>query len=364
MRVESLTFLRFLAAILVVFFHYGNNTALGGGLKSLISLGPQMVTFFFTLSGFVLAIAYLNKKQYKLFDFYIARIARIAPIYMLALFFVFYSSYGGGINDLYALLLNISFLQTWVPPYALSFNSPGWSLSVEMFFYLTFPAVLFLIKERRVSEGFFVFFSVFIYILTQVTLSSLLNSDFYQGWPSESHDLIYYLPLSHYCSFLLGISGGLLYVRSKLRFNYEFRTLAMISFVLFITYYSLTNAKIFIDIFDAPLAFGGSFYSIFFVVLIFVIAVSNNFVTRLLSKPVFVLLGEASYSIYILQMPFYYFYSKYLSKSLNLNPELNFYTYMISLVVLSVITFKVIEVPSRKLIMKFSLHRRNVVLAK
>lgn len=364
MRVESLTFLRFLAAIIVVFFHYGNNTALGGELKSLISLGPQMVTFFFTLSGFVLAIAYLNKKQCKLFDFYVARVARIVPIYILALILICYSSYGVGNNNLYALFLNASFLQTWVPPYALSFNSPGWSLSVEMFFYLTFPAVLFFIRERKISEGIFIFISIFIYLLTQVILSSLLNSDFYQGWPSASHDLIYYLPLSHYCSFLLGICGGLIYIRSKLRFSCEFRTVAMISFVLFVNYYSLTNANVFIAMFDAPLAFGGSFYSIFFVVLIFVIAVSNNFFTRLLSKPVFVLLGEASYSIYILQMPFYYFYSTYISKLLNLNSELNFYIYIIALIVLSIITFKVIELPIRKLILKFYFDRRNVVLAK
>lgn len=321
-----------------------------------------MVTFFFTLSGFVLTIAYLSKNKYNLFDFYIARIVRIAPIYMLALFYICYASYGGGNNNLLALLLNASFLQTWVPPYALSFNSPGWSLSVEMFFYLTFPAILFLIKERKVSDGVFIFLSLFIYILTQIILSFLLNSDFYQGWPSASHDVIYYLPLSHYCSFLLGICGGLLFVRSKFNLNFEFRSLAVISFALFVTYYSLTNAVVFTDIFDAPLAFGGSFYSIFFVVLIFVIAVSNNFVTRLLSKPVFVLLGEASYSIYILQMPFYYFYSKFLSPSLNLSHDLNFYGYMLSLTILSIITFKIIELPSRKFILNLSLNRRKIAL--
>ena len=48
MRIESLTFFRYVAALIVVIFHYGSATGFSGTLVA----GQQMVSFFFVLSGF------------------------------------------------------------------------------------------------------------------------------------------------------------------------------------------------------------------------------------------------------------------------------------------------------------------------
>jgi peptidoglycan/LPS O-acetylase OafA/YrhL len=77
-QIRPLTALRFIAAVYVVLFHTAP-----AGLRSVtpkfLDLGYCSVSFFFLLSGFVLAIAYLQRpiptpKR----DFWIARFARIS----------------------------------------------------------------------------------------------------------------------------------------------------------------------------------------------------------------------------------------------------------------------------------------------
>ena len=77
-RIESLTFLRFVAAFIVVVFHFGRSTGLAQIARPAIISGPQMVTFFFVLSGFVLMVAYYPRNVTSA-TFYLARFARIAP---------------------------------------------------------------------------------------------------------------------------------------------------------------------------------------------------------------------------------------------------------------------------------------------
>ena len=63
MYLPQLTFLRFVAAMLVVFYHYGKQTFEAGYpfLHSIIAEGSVAVSFFFFLSGVVLGINYLGK---------------------------------------------------------------------------------------------------------------------------------------------------------------------------------------------------------------------------------------------------------------------------------------------------------------
>ena len=60
-------------------------------------------------------------KQQSLKKYYIARFARIVPIYLIALLIMTYFFYGYGNNDLLGFWLSASFLQAWFPPYPLSF---------------------------------------------------------------------------------------------------------------------------------------------------------------------------------------------------------------------------------------------------
>lgn len=149
----SLTGLRFFAAMMVVFFHVWLPTkVLARSVADLASLGYLGVSLFFVLSGYILTYTYLIGTPAPLIDareFWRARFRRVYPAYVLALVIaapVFWkqhlvgsigtdSMHGGAA----AAVLSPALLQAWWPDAACRWNCPGWSLSVEAFFYAVFP---------------------------------------------------------------------------------------------------------------------------------------------------------------------------------------------------------------------------------
>ena len=354
MRIESLTFFRFLAAIVVVFFHFGRNTELAKIAHPIILSGPQMVTFFFVLSGFVMMISHYHKNE-TLRNYYVARFARIFPIYIVALMIMAYFVYGYGNNNMTGLLLSATFLQSWFPPYPLSFNDPGWSLSVEALFYLSFPLILFVIKKSNINATKFAIIALLSYFFTLFLLANLMTSDFNRGYQTASFDLIYYFPLSHLCGFLLGVAGGYIYVKNQARFNQSGKLpMILLLAAMFLSYFLLQYPFYLRRISGFALNDVPSFYSIFFVLLILSVAYANNIVTKVLSLPVLVLLGEASYALYILQKPVHMAYKLYISEYLDLSSGGHFYVYLALLVFISILALYIIEKPSKKLIFKLN----------
>ena len=353
-RIESLTFLRFIAALIVVVFHFGRNTSLAKSASPFITSGPQMVSLFFVISGFVMMVAHYEKNDETFTSYYIKRVARIVPIYLIALSLATYSFYNNSSkNNSIALFLALTFLQSWFPPYPLSLNGPAWSLSVEAFFYLTFPFILFGIKKSNISWKKIAILSFLLYCFTQVFLSNLLSNGFYSGFPSPSHDLIYYFPLSHYCSFLLGVSGGFIYVENTNWFNKKgFLPFTVLILVFSLNYLALQRPDVISRLIGYPLAFGSSFYSLLFIFLILSLAYSGSAITRIMSTPFLVLLGESSYSLYILQKPVQHIYTKYILKYLAVNnPDEEFYILVFLLICISVASYHFVEKPGKRLIL-------------
>jgi len=95
MQLDQLTFTRFIAAMTVVFFHYGQ-TIFPANIPFLyenMTAGPIAVGYFYILSGFIMAIAYYETDETKRFEFnklkyWAARFARIYPVYLVALLVV------------------------------------------------------------------------------------------------------------------------------------------------------------------------------------------------------------------------------------------------------------------------------------
>lgn len=148
-RLDALTALRFVAAVMVVSAHgadvYG--AAVGRPLQFVLAGG---LSFFFVLSGFVLAYNYPRlDRPGAVADFLVLRIARLWPLHAagLLVFLALVPRHGWvaqGIDPLLAGVLNLSLLQAWVPipGYASAFNGPTWTLSVDLFLYLLFPLLL------------------------------------------------------------------------------------------------------------------------------------------------------------------------------------------------------------------------------
>lgn len=162
-----LTSLRFFAAIWVVFFHLSGprgliltDPATLRPLYNLVRTGYVAVGIFFVLSGFVLAYTY--RGEFSARQFWTARIARIYPVYFLGLVLILPVVVASVLRHMTTWLWAggsglacVLLLQSWCPRTALAWNHPGWSLSVEAFFYLLFPLILLPLK-RLAPRGLFV----------------------------------------------------------------------------------------------------------------------------------------------------------------------------------------------------------------
>lgn len=151
MRLDSLTGLRFLAALWVVLTHTVTAPTNPEGMINfgrvvgrVAELGYLGVTFFFTLSGFVLTWS-ASGKSIQAADFYRRRFARIYPLHLATTVLagaVLVAT--GGAVAVAAWPLCLLLVQAWVPDSAtyLALNSVSWSLACEAFFYLLTPALL------------------------------------------------------------------------------------------------------------------------------------------------------------------------------------------------------------------------------
>ncbi len=151
-RLPAVTGVRFVAASHVVLLHYLPKYQLllaPWWVQNIVGAGYVGVDLFFILSGFVLAYTYLRSLDGPRVDarrFWAARFARIYPLYALSLalaaafWLPAFLAQGGSKRD--ALLFPLAaaaMLQAWSPKIATVVNYPAWSLSIEAFFYLSFP---------------------------------------------------------------------------------------------------------------------------------------------------------------------------------------------------------------------------------
>ena len=345
LRIEELTFFRFIAAAIVVVFHFGRDAT---GLTGALASGPAMVTFFFVLSGFVMGVSYFDREVGKR-AYWMARIARIVPIYMVALFLTVLALMLRG-DDLNAvpLFLNLTLLQAWFPPHPLSLNYPGWSLSVEMFFYFSFPYLLFAIKKYRLSAMTTTAVAFTVWGLTQIVTAAAVSGGYYGGFPSFSHDLIFYFPPAHLCSFLLGISGAMWALKNKTRTENAFVSVLLVAVPLLLIAAVLDNKETVAAYFGMGWPVATSFFAPLFLLFILGVAKCRSGILAILAGRPFVLLGEASYSLYILQLPMHLFYTQYLSGFFNLRPLHDFMLFFALLTATSVIALIVIEKPANR----------------
>ncbi len=320
-RLNVLTATRGIAAMLIVIFHFGLEVFPFSEAQRFFSKGNMAVSYFFTLSGFIMCYTYYNHPiSFK--TFITKRLARIVPVYWLAILLSLFTI-ADRTNLFTALGLNVLFLQSYIPGYALTINSPGWSLSVEVFFYLLFP---FLLKVYKLYPKRFLIASILFYIVSQIVHLFLVKDT---SGSNALHELVYYHPLGHLNSFVIGMGGYYVFNTIKTwRSAYTILLIVCTIAVLVWMPYSKHNGML------APL----------FVLLI--IGLSKQSASLLTWKPI-VLLGEISYGLYILQMPVFIVLADINNAYLHISYSLFFFLYIALLTIAAGITYYVIEQPAR-----------------
>jgi peptidoglycan/LPS O-acetylase OafA/YrhL len=150
-NIRSLTSLRFFAAAWVVLFHYWPNLTGSEEITGFVGKGYLGVELFIVLTGFILCHVYriaVEEGRFKYGAFLWARLARVYPLHLATLVglgAVALAATTAGfqvdpnILNWASLPANLTLTQAWGLAPVAAWNHPSWSISAEWFAYLTFP---------------------------------------------------------------------------------------------------------------------------------------------------------------------------------------------------------------------------------
>jgi peptidoglycan/LPS O-acetylase OafA/YrhL len=356
-RAPAFTGIRFFPAIAVVLYHYWGDLMPGAPKGRVFESGFMGVSFFYILSGFILTHVYLRSGQptvdWK--KFYVARFARVYPAYALSLLIQF-PLIGGLLlryrsptdNSLIALRTlgaHLLLLQAWWPNLAWRWNQPSWSISDEAFFYLIFP-VLAVWSLRQVKIAPITMRIGLAWLLTLTPAVGLLlhGVGWDESWPRpDSLSFVVFAPIFRIPEFIMGVLLCILHRRIASAWS-PARVLQLGKFA---TYLGLATAAVVIlngRWIPFALRYSG-IADLAFVELIFGLAAAPTLLSRIFSHPFLVFLGEASYSIYILQSPIMDYFRPMTTRFHG--PAL-FTAYLGTLLVSGILCFLFIESPIRR----------------
>jgi peptidoglycan/LPS O-acetylase OafA/YrhL len=355
-KLYGLTVIRFFAAAWVYFFHSSLWIGQTGWIAAVSSVGYVGVSVFFVLSGFILSYNYLDRDFTK-FEFWSARVARIVPVYWLSL--VLAAPYVAAKlirheSPLSAnLILTPLFLQSWNPAAAHVWNPPAWSISTEAFFYLLFPfavrPVVNWFSERPVS----ILLLFWIAGAVPSILYALLHPE---GFVDESSaqawlETVKFNPLFRLPEFLFGVCIG---AGFRDGWRVPFSKLLIPCCIV-----SIGSLLVAAQQSPYPMLHNGLFAPLFGL-LILSIASDDKWLDW---KPL-VVLGEASYSLYILADPLGNIYHSASKRFHWLPPQAQaggFAIFFALCVACSVLVYIFLEMPTRKRLRNFLVTRKQIV---
>ena len=326
--IHALTGLRFLAALLVLFSHFPEIIPFDQAALPLVRQGAAGVTVFFVLSGFLLTYNYF----YTFVDstagaasFLRARVARIYPMHVVALLVVTPAVIWltDPTPSLASWFVNLSMLHALIPARSMHlWNIPSWSVSAELIFYCAFPFFIWSVLARvRRPGGLLRLLAVLFMIeaLLFCAVAVLTERRFQQSGKTPEDitmilERVKFFPGLRIWEFLLGCVVGRLFLyvmahRAHGRRNVLDRrrvrngllllvALAAGGILLVPAHVDVPSSGLF-----AQLATAGLYvvYTPLAVVLIAVVAWGPTAVTPILEHRWARTLGNASYSVYLLQ---------------------------------------------------------------
>lgn len=385
-EIPSLTGLRFFAALAVVITHAIPKIVVYDEPPTIVHLLSQMsaagMTLFFVLSGFIIFLNYSNAvgNRTDLWNFFVARFARLYPLFFLCILLDFARlfSYGQLFDRLAPIPFYATMTQSWVykiiGDHSLMFQygllpQVSWSISTEWMFYFAFPficATIWLLKSTRVKLMAAVAFTVFVLgLITFLNFQANTIQAFgvrtfgpVAGTPVDSFHfwLVYYSPYVRIFEFVLGCLCASIYVKlapptgREERFGIYLTAISVAAVIgLHFLFFGLQPAHPYLRILQQLRANFG--FAPAMALLVFVCARYRNEFVRFLSGKWIVMGGQISYSIYLLHFviigAFRYEASKMTSWEIAVGSYVQLAIALAAILGLSALSWRFVEVPCR-----------------
>jgi len=240
------------------------------------------VTFFFVLSGFVLAWGF--RPGTRPTDFFANRVGRIVPVYLAVMLFAVavHVYVNGSLGRLGAALANLTMTQAWLPESVTdTYDGASWSLCCEMFLYLLLPLLVLYLARRSTTAGLLAC-GPLLAIPSALALSV-------RSWDSY----LYTFPPARVGEFMLGVTLGI-----ATRRGLRVRVPRLWALVLV-----LTTAAI-IEIWQPPLLVSGAVTAPAFALMVLAFAGADLAGgDRPLRPPAAQYAGELTFAFYLVHMP-------------------------------------------------------------
>ena len=310
-KLDCIDALRGIAALSIFIYHIYGTTGIITKWAYPIQIIPERfidltlagIPLFFILSAFTLYSSLDNRagEKRKFLKFYLRRFFRIAPLFYLLMIIVVLDSLimQKTVPSWQDILVNFTFTNNLVPQYSMSLFSDGWTVGVEMLFYLVLPLVFIKINNIRRS----ILFSIGIYWLSNEIrrlLGAIIGENIMM---STNYD---FYNFSHWAYiFPIGVICYLIYksylpkMRSEYRTPAAFIMLLISIIILFIFINNLPLALALSDLYE-PLSILTrlpSMSSVAFVLLILSLSLNPN---RLIVNRFTRFFGTISYSLYLI----------------------------------------------------------------
>ena len=362
-QLNALPSLRFFAAALIVFHHsigsFGISPEIGNYFPN-----AQAVSFFFVLSGFVLAYSYKsldNSKAIK--SFLISRIARVWPLHIVSLILLIillpcdlWVHYGGKGFSIWPLLSQIFMVQAWIPTpdYYFSYNAVSWAVSALFGCYLFFPLLIYKWDKTwhiKLLSTFLILVGIIAYCSHYGITGEL------KGGIISYTGLTFIHPLSRMFEFSLGMVMASAFNSIKIHYQPGKMAGTMVELMMLLLVIEVMRATSF----NAAISYGlspvvntlvtcGTLSSLFFGMLILFMAFEKGAISSFLSLPIFKILGSISFAVYLLHQILIRYYIQKFQGFISLPNWLIYICFLILLIILSWLLYQFIEKPCRKLI--------------
>ena len=366
-QLDPLTSIRFIAAVLVIWCHINVLFYNAGPLYWFSWM--RLVSLFFVLSGFILSYLYSSGFRDGRLRFLVARVVRLWPARIAAIVLMCLVAPGEVIPKLTPgkLAATLTMTTSWFPFESYWFFPvpPAWTVSTEFGLYFCF---LFLIYKWERTWPWKLIGS-FLVLCGMIVLFETERARLMQWAEHFWYFNLYVHPFARLFEFTLGMVTYECWRRAGPKIKnqivagtvWEFAALA---FLLFMVWQSPVWADHVTGLWFFGSELAGFWMlagptSIGYAALIFVLAQEQGLIARLLSRPVFVLLGHLSYAIYLVHWPVLVFFSTHRKSFAGMPDWVMFSIIGLLILGLAYLIWATIEKPCRALLKRFWPARAN-----